>query len=318
MKTFFGSFVIAVLLVSASMRAADPAQAILDAMAAELHGSQVGPDAAAECRITQVQITAHHAHGRNPLDYRRELSLRNPHITYVLPYWMNVAAPDGKDPVAIEGSSGLGMSAPNRANWYANNFFELRLGGKEILKRQLAEFQVLEARGETARTRLRWRCPEAVVTLDISLGAADDFLTLQCTVEGLEKPAALDIGFRAYPGHYPAPRARRAATHRRELRPAKDYPLGTDETAVVLWDEAEPRTPCAAEFANAGAKSAHLDLQTYGVTLWLHFAPAAAFRTGPIHLWDVSDGSLNTLMQKVFAFPASSGKPQRVNAPSHQ
>ncbi len=300
MKTLPGASAIAALLAGVSLHAAGPAQAILDAMAAELQSSQFGADAAAVCRVTPPKISPHHAHGPNPLDYRRELWLRNSHVTYVLPYWMNVANARGKAPVAIEGTSGLGMSAPNRANWYGNNFFELRLGGKEILKHQLAEFQVLEARGAKARARLRWRGPEARVTLDISLGAAEDFLTLQCTVEGLAKPAALDIGLRAYPGHYPAPRARRAATHCRTLRPAKDYPLKPDETGVVLWDEAEPRSPCAAEFANAGAASADLSLQSYGVTLWLHFAPATAFRTGPIRIWDVRDGSLNRIMQRVF------------------
>ncbi len=287
-----------------SPRAADPAQAILETMTAELRGSRHGPDAAAECRLAPVTITPHRAHGPNPLDYRRELSLRNPRIAYVLRYWMNVTDADGGSPVAIEGSSGLGMTLPNGANWYINNFFELRVGGQEILKHQLARFDVLEARGDTARARLQWRCPEAMVTLDISLGATDDFLTLLCTVDGLEKPAPLDIGFRAYPGHYPAPRARRAATHRRELRPAKDYPLEADETAVVLWDEAEPRSPCAAEFADAGAKSAHLALETYGVTLWLHFPAATAFRTGPVRIWDVSDESLNSLMQHVFTLSA--------------
>ncbi|NOY81409.1 MAG: hypothetical protein GXP31_10450 [Kiritimatiellaeota bacterium] len=301
MKTLSACLAIgAMLLAGASAKAADAAQAILEGMTAELRSSQHGPDAAAECRVTRVQITAHRAHGPNPLDYRRELSLRNPQVVYVLRYWMNVTDAEGKDPVSIEGSSGLGMTAPNAANWYINNFFELRLDGKEILKQQLARFEVLEPRGDRARARLRWRCPEAVVTLDISLGATDDFLTLRCTVEGLNKPAALDLGFRAYPGHYPPPRARRAATHRRELRPTADYRLEADETAVVLWDEAEPRSPCAAEFANAGAASAHLNLQTYGVTLWLRFSPTAVCRTGPIHIWDVNDGSLNDLMQNVF------------------
>jgi len=302
MKKLLASlFALVVLSVpSFTGRAADPAQAILDAMAVELRSTRHGPDAAAECRVTRPKITAHRAHGSNPLDYRRELSLRNPHVTYVLFYWMNVTDAGGSDPVAIEGTSGLGMTAPNAANWYSNNFFELRLGGKEILKRQLARFEVVDARGETARARLRWRCPEALVTLEISLGADDEFLTLRCAVEDVKKPAPLAVGFRAYPGHYPAPRARRAATFRRELSPPKDYPLGPDETAVVLWDAAEPGRPCAVEFGAAGARTPRLDLQRYGVTLWLHFPVEAKFQVGPIRLWDVNDGSLNDTMQQAF------------------
>ena len=276
-------------------------QALLGEIQAALQrGSGVAPSEAV-CNLTPPESGAHRAHGKNPYDFTRYLSLQNSRIAYRLKYWMNTTTPAGGDPVAIEGSTGLGMERPSNVNWYANNFFEFAYGGKPILKAALADFQVVESEGEAARARALWDTPEARVVLDIALGRDDRHLALHCTVTARTTPEEVTLGFRAYPGRTSKPRDRRAATVTRELRAPQRLPLPPEESALVLFDEHEPTSCCAIAFPNAGHDGASLDLGEYGVTVHLHYQPKQTIRTGPIHLWDFRGGSRNEAMGIVFA-----------------
>ena len=138
--------------------------------------------AVATCTLSEPATEPHRAHGHRPCDYLRHLTLRNPRVTYNLRYWMNTGTPEGADPEAIEGSSGLGMDQPSGENWYGNNFFEFTYGGKPLLKTRLAEFAVTQAEGDTARGEVRWQTPEATVTLELALPAGAVYLEVRCSV----------------------------------------------------------------------------------------------------------------------------------------
>ncbi|OGV78232.1 MAG: hypothetical protein A3K19_04755 [Lentisphaerae bacterium RIFOXYB12_FULL_65_16] len=273
-------------------------QALLDEIRNALEVKPTTAPAAA-CTLSEVKTGAHRAHGTKPFDYNRSLALRNPQITYNLKYWMNTGTAAGEDPLAIEGSSGLGMDRPSGANWYSNNFFEFEYGGKPILKTALATFEVLSADGPTASARVAWDTPAATVTLNVELEGAGDFLRLQCTVTAKGAPEDVTIGFRAYPGHTAAPRARRAATCRRELTAPQKLTLGADEATVLLFDEFDPATSCALSFATASVRDGTLDLGEYGVTLSFRFPAAPVVKTGAFKLWDLDGVTLNTAMTRV-------------------
>jgi len=251
--------------------------------------------------VTAPESGAHRAHGKNPYDFIRYVSLRNTLIAYRLKYWMNTTAPEGDGPVAIEGSSGLGMDRPSNVNWYANNFFEFAYGGKPILKVALADFEIVKPKGETARAHTIWDTSEARVVLDIALGHDDRHLALRCTVTAQTKPKEVTLGFRAYPGRTSRPRDRRAATVERELRAPQRRALPPGESALVLFDEHEAVSCCGIAFDGAGHHRASLDLGEYGVTVHLHYRPAQVLRTGPIRLWDFRSVSRNEAMETLFA-----------------
>jgi hypothetical protein len=88
-------------------------------------------------------------------------------------------------------------------------------------------------------------------------------------------------------------------TCQRELLPETEETLSSPETTLVLFDEAEPRLPCAIRFAEAGQESARLSLQSYGVTVYLEYPPASERTTGPIQLWDFRNASLNETLDRL-------------------
>jgi hypothetical protein len=286
------------LLVLAPAVLADSAQAVLDDMAKALAaaGNVTGK---ATCMLEKPEIRPHRAHGKLPLGYIRHLVLANGRTTYRFRYWMNIADREAKTGVAIEGSTGLGMDQPNSVNWYSNNFFELSYGGKEILKHAMAEMAVVQAEGERSVGTFTWDVPEARVVLEIGLAADAESIELRCRVEAKGEPKPVRLGFRAYPGHTSPPRARRVVTAKRELHPEAEYELQPEETTLVLFDEAEPQLPCAIRFAESGHKKATLALQSYGVTVHLDYAPGKALVSGPIHLWDFRNQSLNQVMDRL-------------------
>ena len=278
-------------------------RALLDDVRAALQRGSMAAASLAVCRLAPAESGAHRAHGENPFDYKRVASLQNAVVTYGLKYWMNTKTPEGGGPVAIEGSSGLGMEKPSSVNWYSNNFFEFAYGGKPILKTALADFEVLEAKGETARVRVTWDTPDAQVALDIGLGHTDRHLVVACTVTPRAAPEEVMLGFRAYPGRTSKPWDRRAATMLRELRAPQRLPLPPEERALVLFDEYEATSCCGIAFGDAGHHSANLDLGEYGVTVSLNYQPEQTIRTGPIRLWDFRGVTRNEAMEAVLAGP---------------
>lgn len=284
-------------LLASTLRADSPAQVLAD-MAAELAAHQDAKGTATAV-LEKPDIRPHRAHGKLPTDYVQNLVLANSRTTYRLRYWMNVATAAAEAGTAIEGSTGLGMDMPNTANWYSNNFFEFAYGGKEILKSSMARLTVVESGGERALVALSWDTPEAEVTLEVALAAGADALELRCRVAAKGEPRPVRLGFRAYPGHMPPPRARRAVTCQRELLPETEEELAAPETTLVLFDEAEPHQPCAIRFAEAGQTAARLSLQSYGVTVFLDYPPAAEWTSGPIQLWDFRNASLNETLDRL-------------------
>lgn len=286
------------LVLLASSLLADTAAQVLADMAKDVATSQAAKGVAT-CVLDKVEIRPHRAHGKLPLDYLQHLILANEQVKYSLRYWLNIATADAQAGAAIEGSTGLGMELPNSVNWYNNNFFEFTYGGKEILKQTMAQFAVVEAKGDRAVGTVTWDVPEARVVLEFSLAADADALELRCRVEAKGEPQPVRLGFRAYPGHTAPPRARRVVTSQRELLPEVDAELAPAETTLVLFDEAEPNLPCAIRFAEAGQAKAQLSLESYGVTVHLEYAPAARLETGPILLWDFRNVSLNETLDRL-------------------
>ena len=296
--------VLSALLLLSPALIAEPAQAVLDDMAQAL-ARATAVSGKAQCELGKPEIRPHRAHGKLPLGYIRHLVLSNGTTTYSLRYWMNIADATATTGTAIEGSSGLGMDRPNSVNWYNNNFFEFSYGGKQILKDAMARMEVMQGSGERASGRFVWDVPEAKVTLEVGLEADGDALELRCQVEAKGKPKPVRLGFRAYPGHAPPPRARRVITRVRELRPPLECSLGKEEGTVVLFDEAEPHLPCAIRWEESGCAGANLVLHEYGVTINLDFAVAESFQGGRILLWDFRGRSLNAVLDRLLE---SSGK----------
>jgi len=277
-------------------------QAILDEMRQRLESGSTRQLAPATGRLSEPVIRPHRAHGKKPFDYTREMLLTNQYVTYRLKYWTNAGRADGGDPTAIEGSTGLGMDKPSTANWYSNNFFEFRYGTKELLRHVLPEFSVDTASGADARILMCWQTPGADVELALSLGQEDLFLTIHCQVVAHgEQPQPVTLGFRAYPGHYPKPHARYMMSRLRQVAAPARIDLAPDESRIVLFDQNDPATCCVADFAASGATTVALDMQTYGTTLKLSFAPASSLKTGPILLWDVPHTPLNETMSQLFS-----------------
>ncbi len=256
--------------------------------------------AVATCTLSEPATEPHRAHGHRPCDYLRHLTLRNPRVTYNLRYWMNTGTPEGADPEAIEGSSGLGMDQPSGENWYGNNFFEFTYGGKPLLKTRLAEFAVTQAEGDTARGEVRWQTPEATVTLELALPAGAVYLEVRCSVTAKGEPQPVQIGFRAYPGHAPPPRARRAAFRDRELAAPCQVELKADDEAVVLFDEFDANTGCAIRFVERRFRDAGLDLGEYGVIVALNYAATPSLDSGLFGLWEYPHTPLDSIMAEVF------------------
>lgn len=256
--------------------------------------------AVATCTLSEPKTGPHRAHGRRPCDYSRNLTLRNPQVTYNLKYWMNTGTLDGADPEAIEGSSGLGMDQPSGDNWYANNFFEFAYGGKPILKTVLADFAVTQAEGDTARAEARWQTPEATVTLAVALAASASYLDVRCSVVAKGAAQPVQIGFRAYPGHAQPPRARRAAFRNRELAAPCRVELAADEEALVLFDEHDADSSCAIRFLERRFRAGSLDLGEYGVTVSLGYDPVPSLDSGLFRLWECPRTPLNSVMAEVF------------------
>jgi len=280
-------------------------RALLAEIAARLREDTAAEAGTAHCELSAAEIKPHRAHGRRELDFTRSVTLRNRHTAYAFRYWVTMDSPDASTCEAIEGSTGLGMEQPSRHNWYANNFLELDLGGKPILKTAWGRFEVESESGPEAGFRVCWDTPEAEVVLRIRLRADAENLTVSCNVSqkgpGAQKTR---IGFRAYPGHYPPPRARCAATPLRELIAPQCVQLEPTETSLILYDALDLNTSCGIRFSDPGTVSPTLDLGEYGVTLWLHLAATPRADTGEILLWDLPRLSLNAAMERILGSPA--------------
>jgi hypothetical protein len=288
---------------------ADSADAILKDLARAM---APGPDQAfATCTLAPPEIRDHRAHGRNPLDCIRNLTFRNAVIEYNLRYWMNVADPKALAGTAIEGSTGLGLDKPTNANWYLNNFLEILVDGKPVLKQTMAAIEVLDARGPQARARFRWQPPEGVVTLEISLGANNDFLTLKIKIEQRNTPKPVRIGLRAYPGHYPAPRRRCVSTILRDIHPVALVHLKKTEPVVILFDELDPRTACAADVGEARCREVSVDVQRYPVTVRLDFPATKITQSGPIRIWEFAGISVDAVMERLWDQPPAPPGPAK-------
>lgn len=290
--------------VPAALRGEDATPAARgQALLAEIRQKLAQPEAqhpVATCALSEPVTGPHRAHGHRPCDYMRSLTLGNPQVTYNLKYWMNTGTPEGTDPEAIEGTSGLGMDLPADANWYGNNFFEFTYGGRPLLKTVLAAFAVTQAVGDSAAGEVRWQTAEAIVTLAVALGATASGLDVRCTVAAKGEPRPVQIGFRAYPGHAQAPRARRAALPTRELAAPCQVELAAAEDALVLFDEFDANSGCAIRFVERRFRTAVLDLGEYGVTVALDYAPAASLDSGLFRLWEYPRTPVNSIMAEVF------------------
>ena len=265
--------------------------------------AQPAGQAGASCVVSEPDVSPHRAHGTRAYDYKRELTLSNSVITYNLTYWMNTAGRDGSDPMAIEGGSGLGMNRPAAANWYSNNFLELSYGGEPILKTCLARFTVVDSGGPVARATITWDTPAAQVLFTVELAANAVSLGSRLQVVAKGEPQEVQVGYRAYPGHYPEPRDRRAATPLREVTAPQSVALGTDEDRVVLFDEHDAQMACGLEFSRANPTETLLGLATYGVTVSLHYPAAPKVDCGPVRIWDFAGVSLNSAITQVFEAP---------------
>jgi len=213
---------------------------------------------------------------------------------------MNTGSPDGSDPVAIEGTSGLGMDRPARANWYSNNFLEFSYGGQPILKTCLAKFAVVETGGPVARGTVTWDTPEAEVVFSVELAADAVSLNSRFQVTAKGEPQEVRSDYWAYPGHYAVPRDRRAATPSRELTAPQSVTLEPEEDRIVLFDEYDPQMACGLDISQAKPAQALLDLGTYGVTVSLKYAAAPALDSGEVRIWDFVGVSLNSAITQVF------------------
>ncbi|MCK5803967.1 MAG: hypothetical protein KAI66_14110 [Lentisphaeria bacterium] len=252
--------------------------------------------AATICKIGAPLTGPHRAHGPKPMDFTRRITLSNGKTSYGLKYWMNVQAADGAAPLAIEGSTGLGMERPSSANWYCNNFLEFTYGGASILKTVLAEFSE-EPEGSL---RVRWPTEQAEVVALLSLPADGVHLQIVFHVVAKGPPKPFSIGFRAYPGHTARPWNRRVDTFHRVLCPVMRLQLPPNEHRLVLYDELDvSKTACAIDVGNAGQSGTELNLQNYGVTITLEFPAAASTETGTVRLWDLGRGSVNAAMDLV-------------------
>ncbi len=290
----------AVPRVSAAERQA-AAEEVLAAMRQELAEDRA-PAAASVCEIARAETGPHRAHGPKPLDYKRRIVLRNENIEYGFNYWMNAENEDGGAPLAIEGTSGLGMDRPSAANWYANNFLEFDYGGEPLLKTALARFEPVEAEGGAAGFRALWNTNRADVVLTVKLAPDAACLDLRLEVTAKDQPKPVTVGFRAYPGHYPEPRNRRVATRKRVLEPVQVVELGAEEQRIVLFDEAEAdSTACGIDATESGQKVTRVDIQDYGVTVKLEYTARPHLETGLIRLWDLKGVSVNSAMDAIFA-----------------
>ena len=252
--------------------------------------------AATICGIGAPATGVHRAHGPKPMDFTRKITLSNGKINYGLKYWMNVQTAEGAAPLAIEGTTGLGMDRPSSVNWYCNNFLEFTYGGVPILKTVLAEFSE-EPKGTL---RIRWCTEQAEVVVLLSLPTDGVHLDLVCHVVAKSNPKPFAIGFRAYPGHTARPRNRRAQTALRLISPTAKLPLPPGECRLVLYDEADvAKTACAIDVTDVGQNSTELNIQDYGVTVTLGYPAVPRTETGTMRLWDVGRGSVNAAMDLV-------------------
>ena len=301
---FYIALVVAGMVTTTVGRADEAARiAAGKALLEELRARAEAPTAAvatATCALSAPKTRPRQAHGTGALDYEQEMTLRNAHIVYTLRYWITAATATGTSPDAPEGSTGLGMNRPTAANWYANNFLELTYGGRPILKNALAEFTTATAAGPVAQGRIHWTTPQADVTLLIDLPAAGIALDLRCLVTAKgTAPQPVKLGFRAYPGHYPLPRARRAATALREYAAPAQLVLGAAEPAVFLFDQHDADTGCGLRTPDPRPQEVALDLGEYGVTLNLTYPAVPVLETGPIRLWEFARTPFNTAMTAV-------------------
>ena len=286
------------LIVACSFVAADSAEDILADLARSMSLGQM--ESTVSCRISAPEIRDHRAHGTLPLDMVRNVALENSRVTYNLRYWMNIPAAGSKRGVAIEGTTGVGMDRPSKANWYSNNFLELTVGDVPILRNAIAVFEPLPPRKSLAGAVIRWETEQADVGLTVSLGKQDSFLVCSLKIVSKVQPKPVRLGFRAYPGDYPPPRRRIAMTLTRELHAPASAALGPRERKVVLFDETKPRAACAIDATAANCDRVTIDVQNYPVTLWMEFPAAQTVQSGPVKLWDFADTSLNDVMEKLF------------------
>jgi len=229
------------------------------------------------------------------------ITLRNQRIRYELKHWVVVESKEGDRCFAPEGATGLGMEAPSRANWYSNNFLELQVDGTTPLRTSRPRFRKLDPAGGRAAVEAVWETPKIAAQFVMSLGADDEHLTLHYRLRPAADVKHVKLGFRSYPGHYPEPRSRRAATALRDLAAPISVALPEQERALVLYDalDVAPCDCCGIRISDAGQDETRLDVHDYAVTVWLTFREARPDIQGEVRLWDWRRASVNQAMQTI-------------------
>lgn len=230
------------------------------------------------------------------------VTLANDLITYRLRYWVVLPDKVSRTCYAPEGSTGLGMDKPSAANWYQNNFLDVQVDGKHVFRTQRASI----ARRDGPRgpeITCSWDTPELRALFTTTLGPQDDFLTLSYELIPMADAKTVAIGFRCYPGHYPEPRARRAATRKREIGADQSVETTPAESGVVFFDELDAQRgacdSCALSWADGGQERTRLEVGTYGVTARLHFVADGKPVKGQVKLWDFANQGLSGALERV-------------------
>ena len=229
-------------------------------------------------------------------------TLANSRIRYGLRYWVVLPDKDADTCYAPEGSTGLGMDKPSNANWYINNFLDVQVDGKHVFRTQRVSIAKRDGPNGPEIT-YAWDTPDLKATFAATLGSQDDFLTLSYELIPAADAKEVAIGFRCYPGHYPEPRARRAATREREIEAGRNVETIPAESAVVFFDELDAQRGrcncCALSWKDGGHERTKLEVGTYGVTARLHFAVDGTPIRGRVKLWDFANQGISGALERV-------------------
>jgi len=111
------------------------------------------------------------------------------------------------------------------------------------------------------------------------------------------------LGFRCYPGHYPKPRSRRAATREREIGADQTAEATPTESAAVFFDELDAErgrcNACAISWAGGNQERTKLEVGTYGVTARLHFPTKEEPIHGHVKLWDFANQGISSALERI-------------------
>jgi len=224
----------------------------------------------------------------------RSITLEAGEVGYRLAYKLcldKAAHPESVDGSAAEGLSGMGLSGPTGANWYAGGAWDVLVNGKG-LGFYRPDVKVIEQSEARSVVEARWNTPEAAVTLRFSTQSERDYLAVTGTVEPKKTVESLAVKLLAQPGGFIEPRDRRVKTALRDAPHGQSLKLDPQREFWVfysddVYDAAKNKKsvgPCGLLFLPTEVQSAAVEVSDYPIRTELTYPPAA--RTFHLALWE--------------------------------